>query len=190
MYSTLIQFARPWRLRTLPSKTREPTVLLRRPAVFTLQVAVAHGLRHQRPVLEGERLPEVVPTLVVLGDENPVSGTAAKTPKKVLQGAREALAKEGPTPGSYRPRRAPRMARVRALVRRGGRHRPVQTRGPVEAREPGNGHLVAFVNKRRATWAVARQWASFDEALAGRDAEIGRLQRITWDAIYALRRPR
>ena len=89
MYSTLIQFARPWRLRTLPSQGSEPSVLLRRPEVLALEVEVAHRFGHQGPVLEGQRLPEVVPAYAVLGDQNPASRPAAKTPQKVLEGTLE-----------------------------------------------------------------------------------------------------
>jgi hypothetical protein len=56
------------------------------------------------------------------------------------------------------------------------------------AREPGNSHHVRLVQRWRAGWALCRQWAGFDEALAERDAEIHRLRRILDDLGYELRR--
>jgi hypothetical protein len=56
----------------------------------------------------------------------------------------------------------------------------------VEARESGNAHLVPLVQEYRAQWALCRQWAGFDQALAERDAEIERLRRIITDLRYDL----
>lgn len=56
------------------------------------------------------------------------------------------------------------------------------------AREPGNFRQVPLVQRWRASWALCRQWAGFDEALAERDAEIQRLRRILDDVGYELRR--
>jgi hypothetical protein len=45
-------------------------------------------------------------------------------------------------------------------------------------REPGSSHLEPLVNRWRAGWALARQWAGQDEALAAKDREIERLRVI------------
>jgi hypothetical protein len=39
-----------------------------------------------------------------------------------------------------------------------------------------------------AAWALIRQWAGQDAALAQKDAEIQRLERLAWVAIYALQK--
>lgn len=57
-----------------------------------------------------------------------------------------------------------------------------------EASEIGNSHLVPLVNRWRAGWALCRQWAGFDEALAQRDAQIDHLNRIIEDVRYELRK--
>jgi hypothetical protein len=58
----------------------------------------------------------------------------------------------------------------------------------LKAREPGRGYLVGLVEEWRAGWALARQWAGFDEALSQRDAEIKRQREIIERAIWDLRR--
>lgn len=63
-----------------------------------------------------------------------------------------------------------------------------QRRWELEAREPGNYGLVSLVQRWKAGWALCRQWAGFDQALAERDAEIERLRRIIYDLGYELRR--
>ena len=63
-----------------------------------------------------------------------------------------------------------------------------QRRYELEARELGNSHLVPLVNRWRAGWALCRQWAGFDEALAEREAEVERLTGIIADLRYELRR--
>jgi hypothetical protein len=57
-----------------------------------------------------------------------------------------------------------------------------------EARRPGEEHLIGPLNESRASWALIRQWAGQDAALAQRDAEIQNLERLVWDAIYALQK--
>jgi hypothetical protein len=37
-------------------------------------------------------------------------------------------------------------------------------------------------------WALIKQWAGHDAAVAQRQAEIDRLERLVWDAVYALER--
>jgi hypothetical protein len=45
--------------------------------------------------------------------------------------------------------------------------------------------LVSVVNEHRAEWALVRQWAGMDKAIAEREEEIKRLRtlltRVTWD---------
>jgi hypothetical protein len=58
----------------------------------------------------------------------------------------------------------------------------------VEAHEVGNANLVPLLEQRRAVWALVRQWAGFDEAVASREREIERLRRVVSDAVYMLKR--
>jgi hypothetical protein len=58
-----------------------------------------------------------------------------------------------------------------------------------QARIPGEEHMVGLLNEYRAAWALIRQWAGHDAALAQRDAEIQRVERLVWDAIKPFRRP-
>jgi hypothetical protein len=48
--------------------------------------------------------------------------------------------------------------------------------------------MVGLLNEYRASWALIRQWAGHDVAVAQREAEIQRLERLVWDAIYALQK--
>lgn len=57
-----------------------------------------------------------------------------------------------------------------------------------DATEPGSDHLVGLLNEYRAAWAIIRQWAGLDAAIAQREAEIQRLERLVWDAIYSLQK--
>jgi hypothetical protein len=52
----------------------------------------------------------------------------------------------------------------------------------------GDDYLVSLLNEYRASWALIRQWAGHDAALAQREAEIQKLERLVWDAIYALQK--
>jgi hypothetical protein len=56
------------------------------------------------------------------------------------------------------------------------------------ARRPGEEYIVPLLNKYRAAWALVRQWAGHDAAIAEREAHIVRLERLVWDAIYALQK--
>lgn len=47
---------------------------------------------------------------------------------------------------------------------------------------------VGLMNEYRAAWALIRQWAGLDAAVAKREAEIQRLERLVWDAVYALQK--
>jgi hypothetical protein len=58
----------------------------------------------------------------------------------------------------------------------------------IEAKEPGGAHLLPLLQRWRVGWAIVRQWAGLDRALAERDEEIERLRRIVWDAIHVFRR--
>lgn len=53
---------------------------------------------------------------------------------------------------------------------------------------PGNEFQVPLLNQYRASWALIRQWCGFDAAIAERDKRIESLERLVWDAIYALQR--
>jgi hypothetical protein len=55
-----------------------------------------------------------------------------------------------------------------------------------KARRPGEEYMVGLLNEYRAAWALIRQWAGHDAAVAQRDAAIQRMERLVWDAIYAL----
>jgi hypothetical protein len=48
--------------------------------------------------------------------------------------------------------------------------------------------MVPLLNEYRASWALIRQWAGHDAAVAQREAEIQRLERLVWDAVYALQK--
>lgn len=57
-----------------------------------------------------------------------------------------------------------------------------------EARRPGKDYVVGLLTEYRAAWALIRQWAGHDAALAQREVEIQRLERLVWDAVYALQK--
>jgi hypothetical protein len=63
-----------------------------------------------------------------------------------------------------------------------------QRKYETEAREPGSSYLVPLVNEWRASWALIRQWAGHDEALAAKDEEIKRLRQVIERASWDLRR--
>lgn len=52
----------------------------------------------------------------------------------------------------------------------------------------GEDYIVTLLNRYRASWALIRQWAGHDAAVAQREAEIQRLERLVWDAVYALQK--
>ena len=52
----------------------------------------------------------------------------------------------------------------------------------------GDDYLVELINQYRASWALVRQWAGHDAAIAIREAEIQKLERLVWDAVYALQK--
>jgi hypothetical protein len=53
---------------------------------------------------------------------------------------------------------------------------------------PGEEYMVGLLNEFRASWALIRQWAGHDSALAQREAEIQRLERLVLDAVYLLQK--
>jgi hypothetical protein len=57
-----------------------------------------------------------------------------------------------------------------------------------EASQPGGEYLVSLINEYRASWAIIRQWAGYDAAIAQREAQIQKLERLVRDAIYALQK--
>jgi hypothetical protein len=57
-----------------------------------------------------------------------------------------------------------------------------------QARRPGEEYIVPLLNEYRASWALIRQWTGHDPAVAQREAEIQRLERLVWDAVYALQK--
>ncbi|OGS33001.1 MAG: hypothetical protein A2218_10470 [Elusimicrobia bacterium RIFOXYA2_FULL_53_38] len=57
-----------------------------------------------------------------------------------------------------------------------------------QALRPGKEYLVQLLNEYRASWAILRQWAGYDAAVAQREEYIKRLERLVWDAIYALQK--
>jgi hypothetical protein len=56
-----------------------------------------------------------------------------------------------------------------------------------KARE-GEDYIVPLLNEYRASWALIRQWAGHDAAIAQREARIQQLERLVWDAVYALQK--
>ncbi|MEO8682045.1 MAG: hypothetical protein ABI665_23565 [Vicinamibacterales bacterium] len=52
----------------------------------------------------------------------------------------------------------------------------------------GEDTLVPLLNEYRAAWAIIRQWTGHDPAIAQRELEIQKLERLVWDAIYALQK--
>jgi hypothetical protein len=52
----------------------------------------------------------------------------------------------------------------------------------------GEDYIVTLLNQYRASWAIIRQWAGHDAAIAQREEEIKRLERLVWDAIYILQK--
>jgi hypothetical protein len=57
-----------------------------------------------------------------------------------------------------------------------------------QARRPGEEYIIPLLNQYRAPWALIRQWTGHDPAVAQREAEIERLERLVWDAVYVLQK--
>jgi hypothetical protein len=52
----------------------------------------------------------------------------------------------------------------------------------------GDKHILPLLNEYRASWAIIRQWAGYDAAIAQKEEQIQRLERLVFDAIYALQK--
>jgi hypothetical protein len=57
-----------------------------------------------------------------------------------------------------------------------------------KASQPGREYMVGLLNEARASNALIRQWCGMDVAVAQRQAEIQKLERLVWDAVYALQK--
>lgn len=57
-----------------------------------------------------------------------------------------------------------------------------------KASQPGGEYIVSLLNEYRASWAIIRQWVGLDAAIAQREVRIQQLERLVWDAIYALQK--
>lgn len=57
-----------------------------------------------------------------------------------------------------------------------------------EAARPGDELMVQLLNESRPAWALIRQWAGQDAAVAEREKHIRQLERLVWDAVYALQK--
>jgi hypothetical protein len=58
----------------------------------------------------------------------------------------------------------------------------------IKMSQPGHECLIPMLNEHRAEWALIRQWTGHDPAVAEREEHIKRLQRLVWDAVYALQK--
>ncbi len=58
----------------------------------------------------------------------------------------------------------------------------------MESSRPGKEYLISLLNEYRASWAIIRQWTGLDPAIAEREAQIQRLERLVWDAVYVYKR--
>ena len=56
------------------------------------------------------------------------------------------------------------------------------------ARTPGEEYIVPLLNEYQAAWAIIRHWTGHDPAVAAREEQIKKLERLVWDAIYALQK--
>lgn len=59
-------------------------------------------------------------------------------------------------------------------------------RGWSQSARRGEDYIVPLLNEYRAAWALIRQWAGHDAAIAEREARIQQLERLVWDAVYTL----
>ncbi len=57
----------------------------------------------------------------------------------------------------------------------------------LEVRQESSAFLLALLERDRAGWALVRQWAGFDQAIAEREKEISRLQKILNESVWELR---
>jgi len=59
----------------------------------------------------------------------------------------------------------------------------------VDAREPGHAYMTSLLAECRASWALVRQWAGHDAAVAAREERILELERLLTQTMWDLRRP-
>lgn len=59
----------------------------------------------------------------------------------------------------------------------------------LQLREPGSSHLSRLLSEYRAAWALVRQWAGHDVAVAVREERITELERLLTQVQWDLRRP-
>jgi len=57
-----------------------------------------------------------------------------------------------------------------------------------KARTAGEEYIIPLLNEYQAAWAIIRQWTGHDPAVAAREEHIQKLERLVWDAIYALQK--
>ncbi len=60
--------------------------------------------------------------------------------------------------------------------------------GPATLERREKEYIVSLLNDYRASWALIRQWTGHDVAIAMREAGIQKLERLVWDAVYALQK--
>ena len=70
----------------------------------------------------------------------------------------------------------------------GGEIETTERKWSQEARQLGEEHLAGLLNEYRASWALIRQWAGYDAAVAERGVQIQKLESLVWDAVYALQK--
>jgi hypothetical protein len=56
------------------------------------------------------------------------------------------------------------------------------------ATRPGEEHIIPLLNSFRPSWALIRQWCGQDAAIAARENRIAELEKLVWDAMYALQK--
>jgi hypothetical protein len=57
-----------------------------------------------------------------------------------------------------------------------------------EGSHAGRGVRYPLLNEYQAAWAIIRQWTGHDPAVAAREEHTQKLERLVWDAIYALQK--
>lgn len=64
-----------------------------------------------------------------------------------------------------------------------------ERRWSLKLRQPGNDHLNSLLADWRASWALVRQWAGHDAAVAAREARIKDLEGLLNQTMWDLRQP-
>jgi hypothetical protein len=59
----------------------------------------------------------------------------------------------------------------------------------LRVREPAGSHLLPLLTEYRAAWAIVRQWAGHDAAVALREKRIAELETLLTQTMWDLRRP-